>query len=86
MARELGVTLDFLVNDSIGAESTDHFVVVTQDEWTVLKMVRRLGVEVSLDRLLQVAEPPAQPPGDSADVEMSIPRSKENNKRDPNRS
>lgn len=54
LAKALGVTLDYLVDDSMDLGSTDQLVMVTEDEMTILKMVRRLGVEVAIDRLLNV--------------------------------
>jgi transcriptional regulator with XRE-family HTH domain len=63
LAKALGVTLDYLVDDSQEVNATDQLVMVTEDEMTILKMVRRLGVEVSIDRLLNV---PGQTPSGSA--------------------
>ena len=78
MARELGVSLDYLVDDSVDLSLTDQFIVVSQDEWAVLKLVRRLGVEVALDRLLQVVEPPSPPPNDFGEHELSLARDEDN--------
>lgn len=55
LARALGVTLDFLVDDEQGLGPGDQFVMVNSDEQTILKLVRRLGYETSIDRLLGVA-------------------------------
>jgi transcriptional regulator with XRE-family HTH domain len=60
LAKALGVTLDYLVDDTQEVNASDQLVMVTEDEMTILKMVRRLGVEVSIDRLLNV---PGQFPG-----------------------
>ncbi|GAC1335847.1 MAG: hypothetical protein NVSMB14_03380 [Isosphaeraceae bacterium] len=83
MARELGVTLDYLVDDSVEDPSSDQFVAVSEDELTVLKLVRRLGVEVALDRLLQVADPPAPPASEAADLEMYYLRGERDDRREP---
>ena len=74
LARELGVTLDYLVDDSVDDPSSDQFVAVREDELTVLKLVRRLGVEVALDRLLQVADSPATHSTDAGELELSLSR------------
>lgn len=76
MARELGVTLDYLVDDSLDEPLTDQYVMVTEDEFTLLKLVRRLGMEVALSRLLQVSEP-ATSSGEPSDLALSYPPSEE---------
>jgi transcriptional regulator with XRE-family HTH domain len=58
LARELGVTLDFLVDDSLDLGTHEHMVMVTEDELMILKIVRRLGPSVAIDRLLNVPSPP----------------------------
>ncbi len=58
IARALGVTLDYLVDETADFDETQRMVMVTEEEVTILKLVRRLGGEVALDRLLTVA--PAQ--------------------------
>ena len=45
------VTLDYLVDDSPELSPTDHLVMVSEDELTILKIVRRLGPDVAIDRL-----------------------------------
>lgn len=52
LARALGVTLDYLVDDSPEFDPAAQLVVVSEDEQTILKIVRRLGVDTSIDRLL----------------------------------
>jgi transcriptional regulator with XRE-family HTH domain len=59
LARALGVSLDALMDDAVELEAVGHFVVVSDDELTILKIVRRLGVDVAIDRLLGVALPSA---------------------------
>lgn len=54
LAKALGVTLDYLVDDSSVVGAAEQLVMVTEDELTVLKMVRRLGVDDAIDRLLNV--------------------------------
>ena len=52
LAKVLGVTLDFLADDEMEYDPSHHLVVVTDDEMTILKIVRRLGTSSSIDRLL----------------------------------
>jgi transcriptional regulator with XRE-family HTH domain len=54
LARALGVTLDYLVEDAAEPETASQLVMATEDEVTVLKIVRRLGVDVAIDRLLGI--------------------------------
>jgi transcriptional regulator with XRE-family HTH domain len=57
LARALGVTLDRLVGDSPADEAMGQWVVVTEDELTVLQISRRLGLGLAIDRLLGVSVP-----------------------------
>jgi transcriptional regulator with XRE-family HTH domain len=61
LAKALGVTLDYLVEDSSELGPTQHLVMVTEEEMMILKIVRRLGSNVAIDRLLNVA-PISAPP------------------------
>jgi transcriptional regulator with XRE-family HTH domain len=61
LARALGVTLDYLVDDSPEMGPAQHLLMVTDEEMMILKIVRRLGANVAIDRLLNV--PPGTPPG-----------------------
>ncbi|MCA1686544.1 MAG: helix-turn-helix domain-containing protein [Planctomycetia bacterium] len=54
LAKALGVTLDYLVDDSPEIGPTDQLVTVSEDEMAILKIVRRLGSDVAFDRLLNV--------------------------------
>lgn len=54
LAKALGVSLDYLVDDSITVENPGQFVYLSDDELTILKLVRRLGTDVSMNRLLAV--------------------------------
>lgn len=56
LAKALGVTLDYLVSDSPGEETAGQLVMVSEDELTILKIARRLGADVSIDRLLNVPQ------------------------------
>ena len=58
LAKALGVTLDYLVDEKPALSPTDRMVMVSEDELTVLKLVRRLGVEVAMDRLLNAPVTP----------------------------
>jgi transcriptional regulator with XRE-family HTH domain len=58
LAKELGVTLDYLVDESMEATTSSQLIAVTEDELLVLKIVRRLGPNVAMDRLLAVGPPP----------------------------
>ncbi len=63
LAKALGVTLDYLVDDSPEVDPNAQLVMVTEDELTILKIVRRLSSNVSIDRLLAVpTSGPAAPP------------------------
>jgi putative transcriptional regulator len=55
LAKALGVTLDYLVEDSPELGPEQHLVMVTEEEMMILKIVRRLGSNVAIDRLLNVA-------------------------------
>lgn len=56
LARLLGVPLDYLADEESDeeAERSGALVRVSEDEQTILKVVRRLGVEESMNRLLAV--------------------------------
>src|SRR5947209_7898816 len=58
LARELGVTLDYLVNDAPDLGPSDQLVMLSEAEVDILKLVRRLGSEVAYARLLNLAPPP----------------------------
>jgi transcriptional regulator with XRE-family HTH domain len=55
LAKALGVTLDYLMEESLEIGPTQHLVTVTDEELMILKIVRRLGSSVAIDRLLNVA-------------------------------
>jgi transcriptional regulator with XRE-family HTH domain len=61
LAKSLGVTLDYLVDESPELGPADHLVMVSEDEMTILKIVRRLGTDVAIDRLLNVPMPSEKP-------------------------
>ncbi len=66
LAKALGVSLDYLVDDELDVDSAGQWVVVTEDELTILKLARRLGSDAALDRLLgvdQASGPRHQPSG-----------------------
>jgi transcriptional regulator with XRE-family HTH domain len=55
LAKALGVTLDYLVEESPELGPTQHLVMVTDEEMMILKIARRLGSNVAIDRLLNLA-------------------------------
>lgn len=58
LARALGVTLDYLVDDSPELGPTDQMVPVSDEELTILRIVRHLGPSESIDRLLAIVAAP----------------------------
>jgi transcriptional regulator with XRE-family HTH domain len=56
LAKALGVTLDYLLDDSPEVGASHQLVVVTDDEMTILRVVRKLGAGVALDRLLNIPD------------------------------
>lgn len=56
LARELGVSLDYLVDESAEIDPSLHLVGLTEGEMTVLRIVRRLGVDAAIDRLVGIGE------------------------------
>lgn len=63
IARTLGVTLDYIVDDALDADPSGRTVVISEDELTILKIVRRLGTSVAIDRLLAIGYHPNHPHG-----------------------
>jgi transcriptional regulator with XRE-family HTH domain len=55
LARALGVSLDYLADDDVPIDAPAQAVPLTVDELTILKLVRRLGTDVAMDRLLGVS-------------------------------
>lgn len=68
LANALGVTLDYLVGDSPELGPTDQLVMVTEEEMTILKIVRHLGPSVSKDRLLILSTGTAQTSGETKPI------------------
>ena len=58
LAKALGVTLDYLVDDSPEVGPSDQLIMLSEDEVAILKIVRRLGRNEAFDRLLNVTAPP----------------------------
>lgn len=55
LARLLGVPLDYLADEESEEPGQGGAILfVSEDELTILKLVRRLGMEESMDRLLAV--------------------------------
>ncbi len=52
LATALGVSLDYLADDAVEIDPGGHWARLSEDEQTILKLVRRLGSEVAMDRLL----------------------------------
>jgi transcriptional regulator with XRE-family HTH domain len=61
LARRLNVTVDFLMDESSELGSNDQLMMLSEDEVMILKIVRHLGPEVALDRLVHVSTPPSKP-------------------------
>jgi transcriptional regulator with XRE-family HTH domain len=59
LSRLFGVSLEYLADDELPVDSRPQSVVLSDDEWTILKLVRRLGTDEALGRLLAV-EPQAE--------------------------
>src|SRR4051812_48022484 len=57
LAQELGVTLDYLMDEGVRDEGATQLVGVSDEELTILRIVRRLGPGPALDRLLGVTTP-----------------------------
>src|SRR5262249_28798011 len=74
LARLLGVTLDYLVDDSIEFDPSAQTALVNEHEMTILKIARRLGPEATLDRLLgiQAGGAPSETPEPHADVTAPV--------------
>jgi transcriptional regulator with XRE-family HTH domain len=67
IAKALGVTLDLLVEDSEEISETDRMVTVSEEEVTILKMARVIGVDEAMKRLMNAptsldARPPIETP------------------------
>jgi transcriptional regulator with XRE-family HTH domain len=71
LAKALGVTLDYLVDDSPEVGPTDQLVMVTEDELTILKIVRHLGANASIARLLNA---PPGGPAEAGEAKSPIPQ------------
>jgi len=56
LAKALGVGLDSLMEDSTEQGPETRREAVTEDEAAVLRIVRRMGVETALGRLLNVPQ------------------------------
>ena len=61
LAKALGVTLDYLMEDAPEIGPTQHTVTVSEEELMILKIVRRLGTSVAIDRLLNVGSSAPSP-------------------------
>jgi transcriptional regulator with XRE-family HTH domain len=70
LAKALGVTLDYLVDESLELGPTDRSMPVTEEEMTILKIVRYLGTHESVHRLL--AKQPQPGPG-AAEAKPAVP-------------
>jgi hypothetical protein len=66
IAKLLQVPLEYLADDEVSPDATRKSLLLDEDEVTILKLVRRLGVEGSLNRLLAVEPPAASEAGSPA--------------------
>ena len=76
LAKALGVTLDYLVGDSPEVGPNDQLVMLSEDEMMILKIVRRLGSDVAIDRLVNVAPTAEAKAVTPTAVDRSIPDSR----------
>jgi transcriptional regulator with XRE-family HTH domain len=56
LARRLNVTVDYLMDESADIGPNDRLMMLSEDEATILKIVRRLGNEASFHRLINIPE------------------------------
>jgi transcriptional regulator with XRE-family HTH domain len=82
LAKALKVTLDYLVDDSLELGPTDRFVSVTEEELTILNMVRHMGHHVAKNRLLVMQAIAA---AEEAKVPVSLPVPVARHRGDPGR-
>jgi hypothetical protein len=61
----LGVSLDYLADDALESDPGGAWVRLDEDELTILKLVRRLGAEAAMDRLLALPNGPGPRPSES---------------------
>jgi transcriptional regulator with XRE-family HTH domain len=82
LARALGVTLDYLVDESDQGSPGDQMVELSDDERTILKIVRRLGHSLAIDRLVGINVPAPRHAGSSAQRAAAVAgRSKRSRRR-----
>ncbi len=66
LARALGVPLDYLVDDDQEELPQSRWMSLSEEEAGLLRIVRRLGVETAIDRLLEIPSQRSNPPNGSA--------------------
>jgi transcriptional regulator with XRE-family HTH domain len=66
LARALGVTMDYLADESDQDTPGDQMVELSDDERTILKIVRRLGHSLAMDRLVGINVPAPRREGTAA--------------------
>jgi transcriptional regulator with XRE-family HTH domain len=66
LARALGVSLDYLVAEGDEGPPGDRMVKLTDDERTILKIARRLGHSLAIDRLVGINVPAPRHEGTAA--------------------
>ena len=67
LARALGVTLDHLVEESQEISPTHRMVMASEEEMTILKMARVIGIDEAMKRLMNAptsldVRPPIETP------------------------
>ena len=72
LARALGVSLDYLVDENPDLEPSDQLVMLSESELTILKIVRHLGTTASIDRLLNSSGGTVAHQPDSKPVSMPM--------------
>jgi transcriptional regulator with XRE-family HTH domain len=72
LARALGVTLDYLVDDTDQGPPGGQMVNLSDDERTILKIAKRLGHSLAIDRLVGISVPVPRLEGSSGRRSASV--------------
>ena len=58
LAKALGVSLDYLVEESVDVSSGPYSAMLSQEELTILRIARELGHDIAIKRLVNAPNPP----------------------------